>query len=288
MTPRQPGGGGKRVAGGADPAVRLIAIAHKAFGTDRRGRDVIESDIGLGQGKWIRARNASRKLRTGLVRPDVFVAQASKPAVSGFPDPRALPRSCAGDLACGPPTWESALQQTRRSALRPSWWRAAGWRGTGEACTRPRYETGTPDGPGAGGGQDERASLVGDIGREQDQARLSPRRVARLASARLNTWSSIPKTRAAFAGMWRFSRSRPPIKDTRIQQSGSVDAIGLSCQDLAGDLTRHVRQPEVTSGVAVSELFVIEAHQAQERGVQVVGVQPALDRLDAKLVVARS
>ena len=46
----------------------------------------------------------------------------------------------------------------------------------------------------------------------------------------------------------------------------------------------HVGQAEVAAGVAVGELFVVEAQQVQDRGVQVVDVDLVLDRLEAELV----
>src|SRR5262245_65630377 len=48
----------------------------------------------------------------------------------------------------------------------------------------------------------------------------------------------------------------------------------------------HVGQPEVAAGVTVCELFVIEAQEVQDRGVQVVDVDAVLDRGEAKLVGA--
>ena len=49
---------------------------------------------------------------------------------------------------------------------------------------------------------------------------------------------------------------------------------------LAGD----VREPVVTAAVAVREPLVIEAHQVQNRGVQVVNVNRILDCLEAEVV----
>ena len=46
----------------------------------------------------------------------------------------------------------------------------------------------------------------------------------------------------------------------------------------------HVGQTKIAAGVAVGQLLVIEAQQVQDRRVQVVDVNAALDRVPAKLV----
>ena len=50
------------------------------------------------------------------------------------------------------------------------------------------------------------------------------------------------------------------------------------------DAAVHVGQAEVAAAVAVRQLLVVEAQQVQDRRVQVVDVDPVLDRLEAELV----
>ena len=45
-----------------------------------------------------------------------------------------------------------------------------------------------------------------------------------------------------------------------------------------------IRQTEVPSGVAIGELFVIEAHQLQHRGVKVMDVNSVFNRLIPEFV----
>ena len=51
----------------------------------------------------------------------------------------------------------------------------------------------------------------------------------------------------------------------------------ISRQDLARHAAAHVGQAEVAAAVAVGQPLVIEAHQVQDRGVQVVDVHAVLD-----------
>ena len=51
-----------------------------------------------------------------------------------------------------------------------------------------------------------------------------------------------------------------------------------------GNLTCHVGQTKVTSGVSEGKTFVIHPHQVQDRGVQVVDVHAAFDGAHAELV----
>src|SRR6478735_893238 len=46
----------------------------------------------------------------------------------------------------------------------------------------------------------------------------------------------------------------------------------------------HVRQPEIAAGVAVGEFFVVEAEEVEDRGVEVVDVDPVVDGGEAELV----
>src|SRR3954469_23036763 len=61
-------------------------------------------------------------------------------------------------------------------------------------------------------------------------------------------------------------------------------AAACLSQDLPDYLAVHVGQAEVAAGVAVGELLVVEAHQVQDRRVQVVDVDRVLLRLEAELV----
>lgn len=51
--------------------------------------------------------------------PQHTVAQVSKPAVAQVSKPAAVGQSVTAEISDGPPTWKSATQQTRRSALLP-------------------------------------------------------------------------------------------------------------------------------------------------------------------------
>ena len=70
----------------------------------------------------------------------------------------------------------------------------------------------------------------------------------------------------------RRVRNREPCEDDR------------SRQDRADDLAGDVGQAEVAAGVAVGELLVVEAEGVQDRRVEVVDADPALDGPEAELV----
>ena len=57
-----------------------------------------------------------------------------------------------------------------------------------------------------------------------------------------------------------------------------------SGDDVVQHRSRHVRQPEVAAAVLIGQLGVIDAHQVQDRGVQVVHVHRLLDRLEPEVV----
>ena len=57
-----------------------------------------------------------------------------------------------------------------------------------------------------------------------------------------------------------------------------------SGQNLTHHPPVHVSQPEVAAAVAVGEAFVVQAHQVQNRGVQVMDVDALLDGAVAELV----
>ena len=46
----------------------------------------------------------------------------------------------------------------------------------------------------------------------------------------------------------------------------------------------NIRQPEIATGMAISEFFVIEAQHRQHRGVQVVHMHPVFLRPKSKLI----
>src|SRR5262249_24781776 len=57
-----------------------------------------------------------------------------------------------------------------------------------------------------------------------------------------------------------------------------------SGDDVVDDFAVDVSQAEVAAGISVGELLVIEAEQPEDRGVQVVDVDLALDGLEADVV----
>ena len=57
-----------------------------------------------------------------------------------------------------------------------------------------------------------------------------------------------------------------------------------SGQNLASHLSGGVGQPEVATGIAKRELLVVEAHEVQNRGVQVVRAHDALHGRAAQLI----
>src|SRR6266540_1420463 len=66
-------------------------------------------------------------------------------------------------------------------------------------------------------------------------------------------------------------------RTTRAETTGSGEDGG---RDLAGD----IGETEVASAVVVGELLVVEAHQVQDRRVQVMDVHAVLDGGDAELI----
>ena len=60
--------------------------------------------------------------------------------------------------------------------------------------------------------------------------------------------------------------------------------ILLRGDHFANDLALHIGQAEVAAGVAERQLFVIEARQMQDRGMQVVHVADVLHSVDAEFV----
>ena len=69
----------------------------------------------------------------------------------------------------------------------------------------------------------------------------------------------------------------------RRQDLSPVPLIG-SCDDLFHHVPRHVRQPERPAMVFESESFVIESHEVEYGGVQVVDVDLAFNAVVAEVV----
>ena len=57
-----------------------------------------------------------------------------------------------------------------------------------------------------------------------------------------------------------------------------------SRQDFLDHLAVDVGEPEVAAGVAVSELFVVEAEQVEDRGLEVVDVDRVFGDVEAQVV----
>ena len=55
-------------------------------------------------------------------------------------------------------------------------------------------------------------------------------------------------------------------------------------QNTLHDLAMHVGQAEVAAAVAVGEAGMVQAHQVQDGGVQVVDVHAVFDGVEAELV----
>ena len=48
-----------------------------------------------------------------------------------------------------------------------------------------------------------------------------------------------------------------------------MPSLGL-CQNLANDFPVHIGQAIIATGVVVGEAFVVEAHEVQQRGLQIM------------------
>src|SRR5207253_4590675 len=57
-----------------------------------------------------------------------------------------------------------------------------------------------------------------------------------------------------------------------------------SSENVADDTAMDIGETEVAAGVAVGQSFVVEAHEVQDRGVQVVDVDPVFHSAVAELV----
>lgn len=62
--------------------------------------------------------------------------------------------------------------------------------------------------------------------------------------------------------------------------------VTRSVEYFLGDVAGHVGEAEIAAGIAVSQLFVVQPHQRQQRRVQVSNVHPPLDGVQAVVVGA--
>jgi hypothetical protein len=74
----------------------------------------------------------------------------------------------------------------------------------------------------------------------------------------------------------------------RWQESSNILPGRFLClasgENLFDDFAMDIRQAEISSGVAIRELFVIKAHQLQHRGVQVMDMNSIFNRLISEFV----
>ena len=81
--------------------------------------------------------------------------------------------------------------------------------------------------------------------------------------------------------IYRFCKK---ARNERSRPGATRQGSGGSGQDVGDDVAEHVGEPEVSAGVAVGELFVVQAEQVQDGGVQVVHVDLVGDGVVAELV----
>ena len=55
-----------------------------------------------------------------------------------------------------------------------------------------------------------------------------------------------------------------------------------SSHDFADHISRDVGQSEISAGVAVGQLLVVEAHQRQQRGMEIGRMHSAFDGVDVR------
>ena len=68
------------------------------------------------------------------------------------------------------------------------------------------------------------------------------------------------------------------------RQLGRPTALLSSGQQCSGNLSVNVRKTEVAAGVAEGQLLVIETHDVQDRGVEIVNVNGVLSDFVADVV----
>ena len=65
---------------------------------------------------------------------------------------------------------------------------------------------------------------------------------------------------------------------------GVGGSVGGLSQNLVDDLSVYIRKAEIAAGVAVGELFVVDAKDMKKRGMQVVDGDALVDGAEAELV----
>ena len=60
--------------------------------------------------------------------------------------------------------------------------------------------------------------------------------------------------------------------------------VTSSSQDLAQDLSMNIRQPEITSRIAISQPFMIKSQLVQNGGMQVMNTGWLFDRFESKVI----
>jgi hypothetical protein len=71
------------------------------------------------------------------------------------------------------------------------------------------------------------------------------------------------------------------VRARRRVENGEKSRSG---DDVFDDCPVHVGQAEVAAGVTIRELLVVEAHEIEQGGVQVVDVNLVFDDLEAEVV----
>ena len=62
--------------------------------------------------------------------------------------------------------------------------------------------------------------------------------------------------------------------------------LRLSGNNLLDDVTMHIGQSEIPTGVAIRELRMVKSHQVQNRGVQIMNMNPVFHSSVAELIGA--
>jgi hypothetical protein len=129
---------------------------------------------------------------------------------------------------------------------------------------------------------DKRLTLVSYVGGPQKQAFIEPVAVGDALPAMplfLETNAHLP---VPLEESYRHTFSLCPEPLRELIETGKLsDELR---NQLVNYLAMHVGQPEVAAGVAVGELFVIEAEELEHGGMQVVDVDGVLGGLEAKFV----
>src|SRR5579871_2110483 len=101
-----------------------------------------------------------------------------------------------------------------------------------------------------------------------------------------STLEHAPVERSAGTSKWSYRTLNEQAWRARLVycRIPSGDTIEQLRHDFPGHLAMHVCQAEIAATVSEREPLVVEAHQVQHRGVQVVDMHPILDRLEAEFV----